>query len=294
MTDLHTLLQTPPLLFEGAMGTALIQRGLPAGQPAELCTLEHPDVVADIHRGYVAAGARALKTNTFNANRLRLEQAGLADRLVDCNCQAIAIAREVAGDQCIIAGSVGPTGVLLPSAGTGAETDLIRAYNEQAAVMEEAGVDVFLVETMFDVREARAALAACQRVSRKPVIVTMTFTRTPRGYLTVTGDGAGDALTELVDAGAFAVGANCNLDSDSMVPLAAGIRRHVAVPILIQPCGGEPQMRRHGLSEPQSPAVFARNMARIVQQGAEMIGGCCGTTTEFIERTRRELDAVGE
>ena len=272
------------------MGTALMRRGLSAGQSPESYTLDHPDAVADIHRSYVVAGARILKTNTFNANRFRLEQAGLEDRLEDCNRVAVTIAKQAAGEQGLVAGVLGPTGAMLAPAGTGTEEEFRQTYLEQASILASAGADVFLIETMYDVREALAALTACKQAGDKPVLVTMTFSRTKRGFLTMMGDTPQRAFQLLADAGAFAVGANCNLDSRDMVRLAADIRDHTSKPILIQPCAGQPQTHAHGLSYPDGPDRFAENTMRIVKLGVEMVGGCCGTTDEYIRRLATMID----
>ena len=274
------------------MGTTLTQRGLPVGQPPELYTLEQPHVVAKIHREFLAAGAQVLQANTFNANRCRLKGTVLADQIVECNRRAVAIARAEAGENGLVLGSLGPSGMLLAPAGDGTEQQVAAAYEEQASILEEAGADAFLIETMHDLREALAALGACRRMSPRPVIVTMTFTHTPRGYLTLAGDGAGDALAELASAGASAVGANCNLTSAEMVPLAAGIRRHVTVPVLMQPSVAAGRTVHSMPGGGESPADFARNTARMVEDGVEMVGGCCGTTPEFIAQMRQELKAV--
>jgi methionine synthase I (cobalamin-dependent) len=246
-------------------------------------------LISDIHHGYVAAGARVLKTNTFNANAHRLQLADLSDKVEECNRQAVAIAREAAGRTCAVVGTIGPTGILLAPAGIGSEAEIRRAYEQQAAILVDAGVDALLVETMFDLREALVALEVCLRLTNKPVITTLTFSQVPRGYLTTMGDAAGDALRRLVDAGAYAVGTNCGIDSAGMIPLAARIREHVSTPVLIQPCAGQAGMADMALGRSDSCRRFAEHMVSIAERGVEMIGGCCGTTDEHILEVHRRL-----
>ncbi len=291
--DLPILLRkTPtPMLFEGAMGTSLIARGLPVGAPAERCTIEHPDWVAEVHRGYVSAGVRVLKSNTFNANRARLTQIGKTDRLEELNRRAVELARSAAGEDCAVVGVIGPSGVLLPPAGTGDPANLQEIFAEQAQHLVDAGVDGLLVETMFDLREAQAALAACQGVTDLPVLVTMTFTQTPKGFLTLSGDGAGDAVAALASAGAFAVGANCSLDGATMAALGVTMRRFLPdARLLIAPCAGQPQTFLDALRHPDSPTIFAEQMLRVADAAVEMIGGCCGVHVEHVAALRIALD----
>ena len=290
MATMEELLRNPPVLFEGGMGSMLIARGLPAGKPGELFTLERPEVVSEVHRRYVAAGARVLTTNTFNGNRARLGHAGLAEHLVECNRRAVELARGEAGDACAVAGCLGPTGAMLEPTGDLRREEAVDVFTEQAAILHEAGVDVFLVETMFDVNESLAAIEGCHRGGDRPIIVTMTFTDTPRGFYTIMGNVVTDALPQLVDAGAFAVGANCTLGSAAMVSLAGEIRKTVDVPVLIQPNAGQPESDLSGVpSYPETPDYFADHALCLADAGVEMIGGCCGTSPKFIERIRTAL-----
>lgn len=143
MATLEGLLRNPPVLFDGGLGSMLIAQGLPPGKPGELFTLEHPEVVAEVHRRYAAVGARVLTTNTFNGNRVRLGHAGLAEHLDECNRRAVELAVAEAGDACAVAGSLGPTGSVLEPAGDLRREDAVGAFAEQASVLGEAGVDFF-------------------------------------------------------------------------------------------------------------------------------------------------------
>jgi 5-methyltetrahydrofolate--homocysteine methyltransferase len=294
MSLLDQATDTRPWLFEGAMGTELIARGLAQGAPPETVTLDRPDLVRAIHSEYVAAGARVLKTNTFSANPSRLAQTGLVDRFEELNRRAAEIARNTADGGCWVAGVMGPTGILLSPTGAGDLEVIESAFRAQAHVLAGAGVDLLLIETMYDLREAQAALAACRDSAELPVIVTLTFTHTPHGFLTQTGDAAGDALKALSDLGADAVGTNCNLDSATAAALARRLREFLPdARLLIEPCAGQPRMLADGLEYPDGPAEFAEYMAPLGDLGVEMLGGCCGTSPAHIARLRDALRQRG-
>jgi methionine synthase I (cobalamin-dependent) len=292
MPSLEALLHTPPVLFEGAMGTMLMQHGLTAGQPGEIFTLERPEVLAEVHQAYVAAGARVLKTNTFNANPTRLAQSGLEGQLDVLNTRAVQIAREAAGANCAVAGSIGPTGGMFEPGGDLTHDAAMAAYAAQAEILHRAGVDLFVIETMFDRREALAAIDACRRVSDIPVVATMTFMDTPRGFFTIMGDPLVESLTELQQAGAIVVGANCTLTSAAMVKLAGALHAHLNGPLLMQPNAGMPQASGVTLAYPETPAEFAANLQRLAALRIDLLGGCCGTTPVHIAAACAALKQV--
>lgn len=276
------------------MGSELIARGLPQGAPADMVTIQYPQQVADVHRAYRSAGAGVLKTNTFNANPLRLAQCQLLTYFAALNRQAVELARAAAApadnpqSPARIAGVLGPTGVLLPPAGAGDVAEIQNAFVQQARLLADAGVDLLLVETMYDLREALAALAGCRSATALPVIVTLTFTRTPRGFLTQTGDAAGDALKALADAGADAVGSNCSLDCATMAALARRMRAFLPdTPLLIQPCAGQPRAQLDHMEYPDSPEDFADHQAQLAALGVELLGGCCGTSPAHLAALAR-------
>lgn len=285
MATLHDLLRDPPVLFEGAMGTMLMGRGLPPGRPGELFTIERPDVVAGIHRAYRAAGAQVLKTNTFNANEIRLrgDAAFPPDAAETCNRLGVALAREAAGTGALVAGSIGPLGVMLEPHGEISPHRAIEVFTRQATALVAAGADLLLVETMYDLREALAALNACRAVSHQtPVIVTLTVSRTPRGFFTMMGDAPAESLRRLRAAGAAVVGLNCTLAGEDMIAAASEIVGAVDAPILVQPNAGQPQVADGATVWPESPAAFAAHARRLADLGVSMIGGCCGTTPAHI------------
>jgi methionine synthase I (cobalamin-dependent) len=292
MSKLNELLADRPVLAEGGMGTLLMQAGLPAGMPGEYCNIHAPESVVEIHRQYVAAGARVLITNTFNGNRPRLRMSGLEDSFTDTNRSAVASARQAAVDGCVVAGSIGPTGELLAPLGPLSVDAATDAFAEQAATLGEAGVDLLWIETMTDLAEARAALAGCRRVWSGPVSVSMTFNAGPRGFFTMMGNPLAECVAALADSGADIIGSNCQLTSTQMVPLARELVALSKLPVMLEPNAGIPRIVDGAQVYSETPIEFAEAAAQFADAGIALIGGCCGTTPEFIAAARERLGAA--
>lgn len=289
MNVIARLSEEAPVLFEGAMGSLLMQRGLPAGTPSELFTIERPDVVAAVHREYAEAGALVAITNTFNANPIRMGQSRMAEHFVKCNCDGVRLARENVRTGGVVAASIGPCGELMAPSGTLGVEEAAAAFAEQAKIVEGEGADFLLIETMFDLSEALAALEGCRRACDLPLCVSMTFKDTPRGFYTMMGNALEDAIAGLIIAGADAVGSNCELDSTAMRRLAPRIMDLVDIPVLIKPNAGQPSLEGATPSYPETPEIFAESAAQFAQMGVAFIGGCCGTTPAFVASAARVL-----
>jgi len=275
------------LLMDGAMGTRLIQKGMKSDVVPEIMNLEKPDIVLEVHQEYLAAGADAITTNTFGGTRLKLKKAGIAHLTAKVNQMACKIARQAAGKTHFVAGDIGPSGEMLEPFGTLNLNEAVEIFQEQAHLLAESGVDCFIIETMYDVRECQAAIQGIKNVSDLPVFATMTFEKNPNGFYTIMGNFAPDSMQMLAQTGADAVGANCSIGSDSMVELAKIIRKSTTLPVVIQPNAGIPEIRDVGMVYPESPAEYARNLKAIRDLGVEIIGGCCGTTPEYIQAIRQ-------
>lgn len=283
------------LLFDGAMGSMLIDAGLEAGACPESWNRDRPEAVRHVHAAYVAAGADVVTTNTFGATPSRLRGYGLAVDAGDGGDvinAGVALAREAAaGRGRYVALSVGPTGKMLPPVGTATEPEIEEEFAGQLRCLRQP-IDLVLGETFFDIREALAALAAARRLVDVPVGVGLTFNRTPRGFFTVMGDTPAGAVASLEAAGADFVAVNCSLASADMVDLAATIREVTALPLLCQPNAGEPGVVDGKPAYAQHPESFARDAQRMLEAGVEAVGGCCGTTPEFIRRARELVDEL--
>jgi 5-methyltetrahydrofolate--homocysteine methyltransferase len=278
-----------PLVADGAMGTMLIARGLPAGEPPERWTLERPAVVEAVARAYAEAGADLLTTNTFGGSPLRLEAHGLAARVEEINSTAVELARSAAGGHAYVLACIGPSGRMLTPLGDIPPDRLLDNFRRQAAALAAAGADAICIETMTDVAEARLALEAVRaEAPGVPVFATMTFNLTPRGAFTVMGVSVARACAQLADHGADVVGANCGAGPEAMLVVAREFARATTLPLIFQPNAGLPRQQDGRLVYPQSPATFAMHTAALME-AALIVGGCCGTTPAHIAALRDAL-----
>jgi len=286
--ELQALARSHALLLDGGMGSMLIAAGLDSGRAPEWWTLERPEHVEAVHRAYVEAGSDVVHTNTFGANPLRLAAAGLAGRCRELNAAAVAIARRACGESALVAGDVGPTGHMLPPLGTATADELRAAFAEQVEALVEAGADLISIETMSDRREALAAVGAATATGLA-VHAAMTFEPRRRGVFTIMGDPLVESLLELAAAGAAAVGCNCSATSPEMLAMVRAAAPRVGVPFSAQPNAGRPRVTPAGVAYDARPEEFARDLAAMVEAGAALVGGCCGTTPEFIRCARAAL-----
>lgn len=272
-----------PVLLDGAMGTLLQDSGLEDGAPGELWNLENPDAVRAAHVAYAEAGARLLTTNTFGGTRPRLDMHGLGDRLAEVNRNAARIARSVADEHgLLVAGDLGPTGELLAPLGTMTLEEAQALFAEQLTALVEGGIDLVLIETLSDLGEADAALAAAREVApHLPVAVTMSFDTNVR---TMMGVRPGDAVKHLAAAGADAVGANCGRGPDEMEIIAAEMleARPSDLLLIAQSNAGLPQVVGDHFEYDATPGDLAAHAARLADLGIDLVGGCCGSTPAHI------------
>ncbi|MBN2199207.1 MAG: homocysteine S-methyltransferase family protein [Candidatus Aminicenantes bacterium] len=273
------------LLLDGAMGTELMRAGLEPGRSPDAWNLDNPEAVRAVHARYFAAGSDLAVTNTFGATPLKLAAFGLQERCRAINMAGARILNEVRPEGRYVGGDIGPTGKFLKPQGEFAESQFEDAFARQAEALAEGGVDMFLIETMYDLREALCAVRACRKVSPLPVFATLTFNRTRRGFFTLMGDSPARGLADLEKAGAAAVGANCTLDSADMADLVEIMRTATSLPLIAQPNAGQPQVGPGGeVVYSQGLEDYVSHFPRILDNGARLIGGCCGTTPETIRR----------
>jgi 5-methyltetrahydrofolate--homocysteine methyltransferase len=281
--DLVDLCRTRTTLFDGALGTELMRRGLPQGAAPETWNLDRPESLREIHAAYFSAGADVATTNSFGASPIKLASHGIRNGARELNIAAARLAASARPSGRFVAGSLGPTGKFLKPQGDGVEPEFEAAFEVQAAALAEGGSDLLIIETMFDLREAACALRAAKRATALPVFVTMTYNRTKRGFFTLMGQSPAACAAELETLGAAAVGANCTLSSDGMIGLARELRAATSLPIIIQPNAGQPQLGPAGeLTYAQSVEDYVRDVRSIIAEGANIVGGCCGTTPAHI------------
>jgi methionine synthase I (cobalamin-dependent) len=283
--SLLTRIETQGLMFDGAMGTMLIQAGLESGTVPETWVLERPEEVIKVHQGYADAGADILITNTFGGNPIKLKKAGLDKKMDEINEKAAGLAKSIAKAPCLVAGNIGPTGELLQAGGSLSEEAIKVCFAAQAHALAKGGVDLFLVQTFFNIKEILMAIKGIQSVSDLPVFASMTFQEYPKGFSTIMGDSVECSMKALKDANALVVGANCSLGSDRMVVLAKDVRNAVSTPVMVAPNAGSPVVREGKTMYSEDAHTFSENMASIKALGVEVMGGCCGTTPEYIRQT---------
>lgn len=269
-----------PLILDGATGTQLQKRGYTGEECAESWILRHPQAILEIQRAYVEAGSRVLYAPTFGANRVKLEQHGIFGKVEEYNQALVNLSRKAAGDRAWVAGDMAPTGLMLYPLGNASFDELVEIYTEQAAALENAGVDLFVIETMMTVAEARAALLAVKSVSEKPVFVS--FTCDERGR-TLTGSDVAAALQIMQGMGADAFGLNCSVGPQDMLAQLKRLREIARIPLLAKPNAGIPEIVDGETVYNCPPEEFSACLPELAEAGVCIFGGCCGTEAGHVE-----------
>ncbi|MDQ7824973.1 MAG: homocysteine S-methyltransferase family protein [Candidatus Eremiobacteraeota bacterium] len=279
------LWEKPVIVLDGAMGTELIAQGLTQGECPDLWNVLHPEKVKEVHKGYYDAGSDIVLSNTFGASRIKLEPYGLDARVEEINRAGASLLKTACPAGSLSAGDMGPMGKFLKPVGPCEPEEFEAAFQEQAKALCDGGVDLIIIETMYDLREARLALKGALGAGL-PVFVTMTFTKKKRGFFTVMGDEPRKALRILADEGAQAVGCNCSLDCADMLLLVESLGAPLPVPLIVKPNAGQPRMEGDKTVYDADPAEFASQVMKMIEKGARLAGGCCGTSPRFIETLR--------
>lgn len=277
--------QGKTLVSDGAWGTFLQAKGLKAGECPELWNIEHASAVLDIAKSYIAAGADTIETNSFGGNCFKLEAFGLADHVYEINYKAAEISRQAAGADKYVLGSIGPTGKILMM-GDVTEEELYEAFKNQAVALYQGGADALIIETMTALDEASIAVRACRENTPCEIICTMTFDRILSGeYRTMMGVSPSEMVEELKAAGVSIVGANCSNGIEGMIDITREIRLvDDKIPILIHANAGLPILEGSCTVFPETPEMMAGFATKLADAGANIIGGCCGTTPEHIKK----------
>lgn len=276
-----------PVLLDGATGSNLMKRGMPRGVCTEQWIMEHPEILQGLQREYVAAGSDIIYAPTFSANRHSLARSGLENRVAELNRALLALSKEAADGKALVAGDLTTTGVPLEPNGTMAYDTLYDIYCEQITALAEGGADVLVVETMLGVDETTVALEAAQAVCSLPVMCSLSVQADGSAYF---GGDCMEAVETLQELGADAVGINCSCGPEQLVSMVKNMKSIAAIPLLVKPNAGMPAIDDSGEAVyPMSAEEFAGHMQVLLDAGADIIGGCCGTTPEFIAKLRKRI-----
>ena len=275
------------VLLDGATGSNLMAAGMPRGICTEAWIMEHKEVLQNLQKAYVEAGSQIVYAPTFGGNRYSLELHGLQDKLAEMNHALVNISREAVGHKVYVAGDITTTGKMMEPAGDLTYEMAYETYCEQIKVLEDAGVDLIAAETMINIEETLAALDAAASVSSLPVMCTMTVEADGSIF---SGGNAVEAAIALEGAGAAAVGINCSVGPDQLVSVVRNIKENVSIPVIAKPNAGMPTIDDQGNAIYSMDAKsFAEHMKVLIENGASVVGGCCGTTPEFIREISRSL-----
>lgn len=278
--EFQALIKEHPIFLDGATGSNLQKKGMPTGVCPEKWILDNAQVLLDLQKKFVDAGSHIVYAPTFTANRIKLKEYGLEDQIRQMNHDLVAISKEAAKDRALVAGDITMTGEQLAPMGTLDFEELVDIYKEQIGYLEEAGVDLLVVETMMSLQETRAAIIAAKEVSNLAIMATMTFESDGR---TLYGTDAQTAAVVLESLGAAAIGTNCSTGPDKMTEIIRQMAAVTTVPIIAKPNAGLPSLDEAGntIYDMEAPE-FAASMKELVEAGASILGGCCGTTPEYI------------
>lgn len=284
------LVKKGPVLLDGATGTNLQKAGMPVGVCPEQWILENSEVLIDLQKRYVEAGTDILFAPTFTASRIKLKEFGLEDHLEEMNRKLVALSKEAAkGTNALVAGDLTMTGEQLYPLGDLMFEDLVDVYKEQAKIIAEAGADLFVVETMMSLQECRAAVLAIREVCDLPVMVSLTYNEDGR---TLYGTDPVTAVVVMQSLGADAVGMNCSTGPEAMLEPIAKMAEYAAIPLLAKPNAGMPELIDGQTVFNVEPEEFAEVGKKLVEEGAAIIGGCCGTTPEHIRALKEAVKGI--
>lgn len=280
---LETLKEQKILISDGAWGTFLQSKGLQPSECPELWNLTHRNDVLEIAKSYIDAGADIILTNSFGGSPIKLKHYGLENGTYELNYAAASISREAAGDSHYVLGSIGPTGALLMM-GEISEDELYEGFSIQSKALKEGGVDAILIETMSDIDEAKIAIKAAKESTGLNIICTFTFEKTITGeYKTMMGVSPSEMTIAIKEAGADIIGTNCGNGFDQMIEIVREIRNiDNSIPILVHANAGKPIYKDGITLFPETPEYMASKVLKLIESGANIIGGCCGTTPAHI------------
>ena len=280
-------LASNPVLLDGATGSNLMAAGMPKGVCTEQWILEHRDILINLQRNYIHAGSQIVYAPTFGGNPMNLAKYHLENQIKELNHSLVALSKEAVDGQAYVAGDITTTGEMMEPFGSLTYEQALDAYKVQISLLAEAGVDLLVAETIFNIQEACAAVEAANEVCDLPIMCSMTAEADGSFF---TGGTIFEAAPMLEAAGASAVGLNCSVGPDQLESIIRNVAESVSIPVIAKPNAGMPVINEQGQAVYQMEAAeFAQHMVTLKNVGARILGGCCGTTPEFIAALKRAL-----
>jgi methionine synthase I (cobalamin-dependent)/5,10-methylenetetrahydrofolate reductase len=286
MISFEEFLKENLVLLDGAMGSLIYEKGVFIDKCYDELNLSRPDLIRSIHEEYLMAGANVIESNTYGANRFKLKSHNLLDRMGEINRKGIELARSAAGENAYVAGSMGPSGLEIEPWGEVTLQEIFEAYADQAAFLQEGGVDLFILETFQDIREMEQAIKAIKSVSTLPVVAMMTV---GEDGLTRYGVNLEEVMIKLEQSPASVIGLNCTVGPKPMLDFVEQIRASTGKPLCVMPNAGRPQYTDGRMIYMSTPEYFSVYTRRFIDKGVRMLGGCCGTTPEHIAKMANSL-----
>ncbi len=275
------------ILFDGGMGTEIFKRGIKPGMLPDLLNIEKPEVISEIHKAYFDAGSDMVQTNTFGSSYLNLKKYRLEERIKEINQSAIKNINAVRPNGKLIVGDVGPSGYFKSPVGKVTPEEWYESFLKQAEILE-MGVDLWHIETISDIDEMKAAIDAIKKVSSKPIISSMTYKRTKRGFFTIMGDSLEKCIKTQEESKVDVIGSNCTLGSLDMIDLLKEMKKCTELPISIKPNAGQPRVESNGQIYYDQPVEeFVNHIYKMIEIGVKIVGGCCGTSPKTINQIKK-------
>jgi len=280
------------ILFDGGMGSEIFKRGIRPGKLPDTLNIENSDVIYEIHKAYYDAGADMCQSNTFGASYLNLQIYKLENQIEEINTRALDIIKKACPPNHLVVADIGPSGEFRPPVGKATPDQWVSSFTKQANILED-GVDLWHIETMSDIEEMVAAIEAIKSISKKPIISSMTYKQTKRGFFTIMGDSLKKCVQIQENANVDVIGANCTLGSDEMVHLIKELKNLTDRPISAKPNAGQPRIDSNNRAHYDQPIKdFVSDIREIIQLGAKVVGGCCGTSPDTIREIRKVIDSL--
>ncbi len=293
MNDIFSELETKKVLVsDGAWGTMLQEKGLNPGDCPEEWNTSHPDIVRSIAEAYFKAGSEIVLTNSFGGNLFKLSKQGFEEEVETLNCAAAQLSKQAVNDRAFVFASVGPCGEFLEPLGTVTSAEMIYNFKIQIQGLSRGGADVILIETMSDLGEAVCAIRAAKKVSELPIAVTITFEKGSKGFRTMMGTSIEQSVKALIDEGVDLLGTNCGNGIDEIIEIIAQMRSLTEKYLIAHPNAGLPKLVNGKTVFDQTPDEMANKIPALIEAGANIVGGCCGTNPAHIKAISSQVRKI--